>query len=262
MSEIMKENGIQIFESEEFGKIRVVERDGEPWFVAADVCKALEIGNPSQAISRLDEDEKVTLTTNEGHSGKVGGAQMLSAISEPGLYSIILTSRKSEAKQFKRWVTHEVIPSIRKHGGYIHGQEELTPSELMAKALLVAQKTIEEREQRISALETVLEKQKPKVEFADQVSNTKNLTNMGKMAKLLNDKGIEIGRNRLLEFLREEKILMSDNVPYQQYIDQGYFVVKETVKDMGKWQKTLQTTLVTGKGQQFVCKKVMNGFVS
>ena len=110
--------------------------DDEPWFVAVDVCHALDIGNPSQAISKLDEDEKVTLTTNEGHSGKLGGSQMLNVISEAGLYTIILKSRKPEAKAFKRWITHDVIPSIRKTGGYIVGQENLSDSELMAKLYL------------------------------------------------------------------------------------------------------------------------------
>ncbi len=96
--------------------------DNEPWFVAADVCRALELGNPSQSISRLDDDEKVTLTTNEGHSGKLGGPQKMNIVSEAGLYSLILKSRKPEAKRFKRWITHEVIPTIRKTGGYVNDE--------------------------------------------------------------------------------------------------------------------------------------------
>lgn len=115
----MENNQVRVFENTEFGKVRTIVKDGEPWFVAVDVCNALDIGNPSQAISRLDDDEKVTLTTNEGHSGKLGGAQMLNVISEAGLYSLILKSRKPEAKAFKRWITHEVIPTIRKTGGYV-----------------------------------------------------------------------------------------------------------------------------------------------
>lgn len=118
-------SSIQTFTNTDFGSVRVVDINGEPWFVVADVCKSLDIGNPSQAISKLDDDEKVTLTTNEGHSGKLGGAQMLNVISEAGLYSLILKSRKPEAKAFKRWITHEVIPSIRKHGAY------MTPATLM-----------------------------------------------------------------------------------------------------------------------------------
>lgn len=112
-------NNLMIFESPEFGQVRSVLKDGEPWFVAADVCKVLDIRNPRQAASKLDDDEKMTVTTNDGHSGKRGGAQSLNIVSEAGLYSIILTSRKPEAKAFKRWITHEVIPSIRKHGAYV-----------------------------------------------------------------------------------------------------------------------------------------------
>ena len=93
-------------------------KDGEPWFVAVDVCKALEIGNPSQALARLDDDEKMTLILNEGHSGQRGGAQTMTSVSEPGLYVLVLSSRKKQAKGFRRWIAHEVIPSIRKHGAY------------------------------------------------------------------------------------------------------------------------------------------------
>ena len=115
----MRNNNMVIFESKEFGQVRSVLRDGEPWFVAADVCKALDVGNATRTVSRLDEDERMTLTTNKGHSGQRGGAQVLNMVSESGLYSIILTSRKPEAKAFKRWIIHEVIPSIRKHGAYV-----------------------------------------------------------------------------------------------------------------------------------------------
>lgn len=116
---MIENNNLMIFESPEFGQVRSVLKDGEPWFVAADVCKILDIRNPRQAASKLDDDEKMTVTTNDGHSGKRGGAQSLNIVSEAGLYSIILTSRKPEAKAFKRWITHEVIPSIRKHGAYV-----------------------------------------------------------------------------------------------------------------------------------------------
>lgn len=115
----MGNNKMMIFENADFGQIRSVLKDGEPWFVAVDVCKALDVGNATRTVSRLDEDERMTLTNNKGHSGKRGGAQSLNVVSESGLYSIILTSRKPEAKAFKRWITHEVIPSIRKHGAYV-----------------------------------------------------------------------------------------------------------------------------------------------
>lgn len=110
---------LRIFENPSFGSVRTLERDGEPWFVAVDVCTALEIGNPTMALGRLDEDEKMTLNSTEGHSGSRGGAQVMNIINEPGLYSLVLGSRKPEAKAFKRWIVHDVIPSIRKHGAYM-----------------------------------------------------------------------------------------------------------------------------------------------
>ena len=112
-------NVIKVFENHKFGQVRILLLENTPWFILVDVCKALEIGNPSQAMTRLDEDEKMTLTLNEGHSGQRGGAQMVNVVNEPGLYTLVLRSRKAEAKQFKRWITHEVLPTIRKHGAYM-----------------------------------------------------------------------------------------------------------------------------------------------
>ena len=113
-----KTNELAVFQNDQFGSVRVIEQEGEPWFVAADVCRALEITNPSVALERLDDDEKMTLSSTEGHSGQRGGAQMLNIVNEPGMYALVLGSRKPEAKAFKRWITHAVIPSIRKHGEY------------------------------------------------------------------------------------------------------------------------------------------------
>lgn len=125
-------NEMQVFEREEFGQIRTVTRDGEPWFVAADVCRVLEVQNVSKALNRLDDDEKMTLTSSEGHSGQRGGAQVMNIVNEPGLYTLVLGSRKPEAKAFKRWITHEVLPSIRKTGAYA------TDAKLMEAAKLIA----------------------------------------------------------------------------------------------------------------------------
>ena len=187
-------NGIQVFENSDFGKVRVVERDSEPWFVAADICRALDIGNPSQAILRLDDDEKVTLTTNEGHSGRSGGAQMLNIVSEAGLYSLILKSRKPEAKIFKRWITHEVIPSVRKHGAYI------TPDKI--EEILINPDTIirlctdlkEERAKR-AALEVKVETDAPKVLFAGAVETSQDSCLVGQLAKMIRQNGCEIGQS-------------------------------------------------------------------
>lgn len=125
-------NEMQIFESDRFGQFRTTTIDGEPWFVAADVCRALEIGNPSQALTKLDDDEKMTLTSNEGHSGQRGGAQSMNVVNEPGLYTLVLGSRKPEAKAFKRWITHEVLPSIRKTGAYATDARLLEAAQLLA----------------------------------------------------------------------------------------------------------------------------------
>ena len=153
-------NELQIFSNPAFGEIRVTDQNGEPWFVAADVCRALDIGNPTQAIARLDSDES-TLISNEGRE--------MNIISEPGLYALVLGSRKPEAKAFKRWVTHEVIPSIRRTGGYIAGAESMTPEELMAKALTVAQKTLADREARLSVLTVENQIMQPKAEYFDEL---------------------------------------------------------------------------------------------
>lgn len=119
-------NEMQVFENKMFGQLRTVEQNGQTWFVAADVCRALEITNSGNAISRLDADEKMTIRSTDSHSGQRGGAQMMTMVNEPGLYSLVLGSRKPEAKAFKRWVTHEVLPALRKHGMYV--QEELMRS--------------------------------------------------------------------------------------------------------------------------------------
>lgn len=133
-------NGLQVFENNRFGKVRVVMRGGEPWFVAKDVCDCLELGNVSQALDGLDDDEKQQLETNIINPD-VGGRGTL-IISEPGLYSLVLRSRKPEAKEFKRWVTHDVLPAIRQNGGYMLMRPNETEEEFFARAVLLAQQTL------------------------------------------------------------------------------------------------------------------------
>ena len=131
-------NELQIFNSEEFGEIRTITKDNEPWFVASDICRSLDLSNPTMAMQRIDDDEKAKFNL-----GLSGGET--NCVNEYGLYSLVLASRKREAKDFKRWITHEVIPSIRKNGGYIAGQETLSDEELLSKALMVAQRKIDEK---------------------------------------------------------------------------------------------------------------------
>lgn len=238
-----------IFKNPEFGQVRTMNKDGEPWFVAVDVCKALEISNNRMAINRLDDDEKgVSLTDT------LGGKQDMTIINESGLYSLVLGSRKPEAKKFKRWITHEVIPSIRKTGGYIAGQENLSDSELMAKALLVAQRTIEERNKQIETM-------KPKALFADAVSGSDTSILVRDLAKLLKQNGVDIGEKRLYKKLRDDgyliKIGESKNTPTQKAMEMKLFEIKESVIIVDGKSRVAKTTKVTGKGQTYFINRFL-----
>ncbi len=230
-------NELKIFENPQFGEIRVTDRDGEPWFVAADVCRALDIGNPSQALTRLDSDE-ATLISNEGRE--------INIVSEPGLYALVLGSRKPEAKAFKRWVTHEVIPSIRRTGGYITGADSMTSEELMAKALTVAQKTLADREARLSVLTVENQIMKPKADYFDELVDRNLLTNIRETAKQLGVKEKEF-----VAFLVAKKYLYRDKrgklMPYADK-NNGLFEVKECFNEKTQWSGT--QTLVTPKGRE------------
>lgn len=235
------ENNIQVFNNEEFGEVRTVMVSDEPWFVAADVCKALELSNPTVAVSRLDEDERAKFNLGRQGEGII--------VNEAGLYSLILGSRKPEAKVFKRWITHDVIPAIRKTGGYIQGEESMSDDDLIARALVMAQKKIELREQQLKEKDAQLELQKPKVVFADHVTDSDNAIDMGTFAKYAQKQGITMGRNTLFKWLRDQGVLMDNNVPYQRYLNAGWFRVIENIYNTGSGQYTTPKTLVTGKGQ-------------
>ena len=235
------ENNIQVFNNEEFGEVRTVMVSGEPWFVAVDVCKALELSNPTVAVSRLDEDERSKFNLGRQGEGTI--------VNEAGLYSLILGSRKSEAKAFKRWITHDVIPAIRKTGGYIQGEESMSDDDLIARALVMAQKKIELREQQLKEKDAQLELQKPKVDFADHVTDSDNAIDMGTFAKYAQKQGITMGRNTLFKWLRDRGVLMGNNIPYQRYLNAGWFRVIENIYNTGSGQYTTPKTLVTGKGQ-------------
>lgn len=253
------ENNLQIFKNDQFGEVRTIMKDGEPWFVAVDVCGALDIGNPSQAISRLDDDEKVTLTTNEGHSGKLGGAQMQNVISESGLYSLVLGSRKPEAKAFKRWITHDVIPTIRKTGGYVANDElflatYLPNADEATKAMFTATLAT------MRSLNEKIERDKPLVQFAEHVGSTSDCLTIRQFAKIVNDETIPLGEKRLFKWLRERKYLDQNNVAYQRYIDSGYFNVREVSKNTVVGARVFPQTIVTGKGQIYLLSKLREEF--
>ena len=239
-------NEIKIFESPEFGSIRTVERNGEPWLAGKDVAAALGYSNPRKAIAdHVDEEDKGVTNCYT-----LGGNQNMTIINESGLYSLILSSKLPTAKKFKRWVTSEVLPSIRKTGGYISGQENMSDSELMAKALLVAQRQIEQRDARIAEMQ-------PKVLFADSVCASKSSILVGELAKILKQNGVNMGQNRLFEWLRNNGYLIRRkgtdyNMPTQRAMDLKLFEIKETVVNHADGhQTTSKTPKVTGKGQVY-----------
>ena len=234
-------NELKIFNNPEFGEIRVIEQDGEPWFVAADVCRALELEDTGRATSRLDEDELTRIKIVSG-----GQNREVIAVNEPGLYPLVLGSRKPEAKVFKRWITHDVIPAIRKTGGYIHGADSMTPDELMAKALLVAQKTIENQKLRMSTLTVENQIMKPKADYFDGLVDRNLLTNFRETAKQLGVK-----EKQFISFLLEKKYIYRDQrgklMPYAEK-NNGLFEIKECFNQKTIWSGT--QTLVTPKGRE------------
>lgn len=243
-------NDVTIFRKDEFGAVRAVTLEGEPWFVAADVCRALGLGNSSDVIKRLDEDER-TLVSIEGASNGLP----VNAINEPGLYALILGSRKPEAKAFKRWITHEVIPEIRKTGGYIAGQETMDDDQLLANALMVAQRKIAERNKQLEAANEKIKADAPKVLFAETVEKAETCISIGTLAKILNQAGLDIGERRLFERLRNDKWLNSKgrnwNVPSQKSMDMGLMRVHESTISRSSGIQINKTPLITGKGQRF-----------
>jgi len=248
------ENEIKIFENEEFGKVRTVIIDGEPWFVLADICKILEISNSRMVAGRLDAEELMSVKLTSG-----GQRREMTAVSESGLYAVILRSDKPQAKPFRKWVTTEVLPTIRRTGGYV-ANEDMFIENYLPFLEEPYQGLFRLQMMAINQLNERIRHDQPLVEFANQVSNSENLIDMNAMAKLAIEENIPIGRNRLFRWLRENEILMSDNLPYQKYIDRGYFAVKESVFETGSMTKTYQQTFVTGKGQQFIIGKLRKEF--
>lgn len=228
-------------------EVRTVQRNGEPWFVLRDVCEVLCIGSPHKVYERLDEDEK-----GRSQIPTPGGLQEMSVINESGLYAVILRSDKPEAKPFRKWVTTEVLPSIRKNGGYIAQQEALSPEELMAKALMVAQQTIADREARIqaqaaeiSALTVDKQIMQPKAEYFDDLVDRNLLTNFTEAAKQ-----IGVKRKALIAFMVDHGYLYRDKkgnlLPYANKKSDGLFDVKQSTNQKTGWAGC--QTLLTPKG--------------
>ena len=253
-------NELQIFNSDEFGEIRTVTIDNEPWFVGKDVALALGYKDTSDALKKhVSEEDKLTRRFADS-----GQNREMYIINESGLYALIFGSKLESAQRFKHWVTSEVLPSIRKHGGYIAGQESMTDDELLAKALLVAQSKIAERDRLIAEKQKDIERMRPKEIFADAVASSKQSILIGQLAKLICQNGHPIGQNRLFEWLRNNGYLMkygsNYNMPMQRYVEQGLFEVKESsVTNPDGSVKLTRTTKVTGKGQQYFINKFLKG---
>lgn len=230
----------------------LTDENGEPWFIAKDVCDVLGLENSRKATAELDSDEKNTVTISDG----IAGNPNKTIISEPGLYCLVMKSRKPEAKEFKRWVTHEVLPQIRKTGGYIPTTDADDDMTILAKAVMIGQRTMEEQKRRIAAQESHIKELEPKARFADAVAASDGTCLIGELAKMLRQNGLDIGQNRLFEILRQDGYLgktgSNRNVPTQKAMDLGLFRIKETAITHSDGHVTInRTAKVTGKGQTY-----------
>lgn len=246
-------NEIQQFDFRGASLRTLTDKAGEPWFVAKDVCDILELGNTTNALRALDEDEKTNFTNcNVAQNG--GRAPLI--ISEPGLYKLIMRSRKPEAKEFQRWVTHEVLPQVRKTGGYIPAGDSDSDEDIMARAVLVAQKTIKQKNQQIAEQQTRIVELESKARFADAVAASDGTCLVGELAKMLRQNGMDIGQNRLFRLLQADGYLgksgSNRNVPTQRAMNLGLFRIKETTVTHADGHTTVsRTPKVTGKGQRY-----------
>ena len=250
-------NEIKIFNNPEFGKVRTMEINGEPYFVGKDVAEILEYNNTKDAIAtHVDADDRTVIQRSENTTLEIPN-RGLTVINESGLYSLILSSKLPKAKEFKRWVTSEVLPSIRKHGAY--AVDELLNDPEFAIKTFTALKEEREKSKRLSEQ---IEADKPKVIFADSVSAAKSSILVGDLAKLLKQNGINIGQNRLFEWLRQKGYLIkggsSKNMPTQKAAEMGLFEVKvSTVNNPDGSIRETKTTKVTGKGQVYFVNKFL-----
>lgn len=242
-------NNIQLFNSPEFGQIRTITDNDGIYFVGKDVAEILGYANPRKAlIDHVDlEDKGVTKCDTPG------GVQDLTTINESGLYSLVLSSKLPSAKRFKRWVTSEVLPALRRQGGYMLANANETPEQIMARALKIADEALKRKD-------ALIEEMKPKAMFADAVGASDNTCLVGELAKMLRQNGVDIGANRLFKRLRNEGFLgkygSNYNVPTQRSMELGLFRIKETTIQHSDGHVTLQRTpKCTGKGQCYFMKR-------
>lgn len=245
---------LQLFSSERFGRLRATQIDCEVWFAATDVAKALGYRDANQITRALDDDEK---RWSEGTLSECTHSHLgIRLINESGLYRVLMRSQRPEAIPFQRWVTHEVLPSIRKDGGYIAASAEDSDADIMARALLIAQKTIDRKNELIALHEATIEDMKPKALFADAVADSDGTCLIGELAKMMCQNGLEIGQNRLFKLLQRDGYLgksgSNRNVPTQRSMDMKLFSIKETAVTHSDGRVTInRTPKVTGKGQAY-----------
>lgn len=249
---------LQIFNNEEFGRVRTTEIYDKPYFVATDIANALGYTNPRDAVLRHCKGvvKRDTPTSS--------GTQQMSYINEGDVYRLIMKSKLPSAERFESWVMDEVLPSIRKNGGYIAGQETMTDDELLAKALMVANNKIAERDRIIEHQKAKIEYDRPKTIFADAVATSNTSILVGDLAKIICQNGVQIGQKRLFAWLRDNGYLMksgsSYNMPIQRYVQQGLFEVKErSIQNPDGSVRITITPKVTGKGQLYFVNKFLGG---
>ena len=249
-------NNLKIFENDNFGEIRtIVDNNGVIWFVASDICKALNLSNPTMSVGRLDDDEKAKLNL-----GLSGGAT--NVVNEFGLYNLVLASRKPEAKSFKRWITHDVVPAIKKEGIYMTDKKA---AEILANpdSIIEIANRWKKAEANLALAQTQIEENKPKVLFADTVETAKDSILVGDLAKILNQKGVDIGGTRFFAWLREYGYLCKSkgerwNTPTQKSMELGLFEVKvRSVNNPDGSTRITRTPKVTGKGQIYFVNKFL-----
>lgn len=246
-------NEIQQFDFRGASLRTLTDKAGESWFVAKDVCDILELTNPAVALQSLDDDEKTNLSNS--YVWSESGRRPL-IISEPGLYRLVMRSRKPEAKEFQRWVTHEVLPQIRKTGGYIPTTAADDDMTILAKAVMIGQRTMEAQKRKIAEQQTRIVELEPKARFADAVAASDGTCLVGELAKMLRQNGMDIGQNRLFRLLQADGYLgksgSNRNVPTQRAMDLGLFRIKETTVTHADGHTTVsRTPKVTGKGQRY-----------
>lgn len=251
-------NELQIFNSEEFGEIRTITKDDKTYFAGSDVAKALGYAIPHKAVQTHCKGVlKWNIPTSSGN-------QDVLFITEGDIYRLIMKSKLPSAEKFEKWVMEEVLPSICKNGGYIAGQETLSDEELLSKALMVAQRKIDEKNNIIAMQDSRIQGMIPKEIFADAVSASHTSILIGDLAKLICQNGVQIGQKRLFEWLRENNFLIksgtSRNMPKQRYVEQGLFEVKESnIQNPDGSVRITKTTKVTGKGQVYFVNKFLKG---